>query len=162
MLAFLWGRAIEGVEHVVDGRYRRVVAGDGKLGAVEVGHDPARQSLIVTVRSPSVRVLPSVLARVRRVFDVGADIETIGAHLSRDPFLAALVARRPGLRAPGAWDGFELAVRAILGQQVTVAAARRLAGRLVALCGTVLPGDQPPTLSRAFPSPDQVAAANLD
>jgi AraC family transcriptional regulator, regulatory protein of adaptative response / DNA-3-methyladenine glycosylase II len=163
MLTYLAGRAIEGVEEVADDRYRRVVSGDGQLGTVEVGHDAARHSLQVTVRFPSVRVLPSVLARVRRVFDVGADIETIGAHLSRDPFLAELVARRPGLRAPGAWDGFELAVRAILGQQVTVAAARRLAGRLVASCGeaVVNAAREDAPLRFAFPSPARVAAADL-
>jgi AraC family transcriptional regulator of adaptative response / DNA-3-methyladenine glycosylase II len=98
------------------------------------------------------------------VFDVGADIEAIGAHLSRDPFLARLVSLRPGLRAPGGWDGFELAVRAILGQQVTVVAARRLAGKLVALCGETLPnidGNPFPRLSRAFPLPERVATADL-
>jgi len=94
------------------------------------------------------------------VFDVGADIETIGAHLSRDPFLARLVAQRPGLRAPGGWDGFELAVRAVLGQQVTVGAARKLAGQLVALCGETL-ADDASGLSSAFPSPEHVAAADL-
>jgi AraC family transcriptional regulator of adaptative response / DNA-3-methyladenine glycosylase II len=163
MLDYLATRAIAGVEEVLGEVYRRTVAHDGFVGTVEVRHEPAWSNLVVTIRFPSVRALPAILARVRRVFDVGADIETIGAHLSRDPFLAPLVAQRPGLRAPGGWDGFELAVRAILGQQVTVAAARGLAGRLVALCGTVLPvgGDQPPMLSRAFPSPEQVAAANL-
>jgi AraC family transcriptional regulator of adaptative response / DNA-3-methyladenine glycosylase II len=73
------------------------------------------------------------------LFDVGADIETIGQHLASDPFLAPLVARRPGLRAPGSWDGFELAVRAILGQQITVAGARKLAGELVAIHGQRVP-----------------------
>jgi AraC family transcriptional regulator, regulatory protein of adaptative response / DNA-3-methyladenine glycosylase II len=163
MLAYLDTRAIDGVESVAGGVYRRTVAQDGFLGTVEVRHEPAQDNLAVTVRFPSVRALPAILARVRRVFDVGADIETIGAHLSQDPFLAPLVALRPGLRAPGGWDGFELAVRAILGQQVTVAAARRLAGRLVGLCGDDLPsaGRLDGALSRAFPSPGRVAAADL-
>jgi AraC family transcriptional regulator of adaptative response / DNA-3-methyladenine glycosylase II len=163
MLAYLEARAIDGVEQVVGGLYRRTVFQDGRLGTVEVQHEPARNNLAVTVRFPSVQSLPAILARVRRVFDVGADIETIGAHLSRDPFLAPLLALRPGLRAPGGWDGFELAVRAILGQQVTVVAARQLAGRLVALCGEALPKTASPQagLSRAFPSPEQVAAADL-
>lgn len=163
MLDYLATRAITGVEEVEGEVYRRTVADEGRVGTVEVRHEPARSNLAVTIRFPSVRALPAILARVRRVFDVGADIETIGTHLSRDPFLAPLVAQRPGLRAPGGWDGFELAVRAILGQQVTVAAARGLAGRLVALCGTALAAGegQPPTLSRTFPSPEQVATANL-
>jgi AraC family transcriptional regulator, regulatory protein of adaptative response / DNA-3-methyladenine glycosylase II len=160
MLDHLAVRAVDGVEEVAGGAYRRTVLHEGRLGTVEVRHEPARDNLAVTVRFPCVRALPAVLARVRRVFDVGADIETIGAHLSRDPFLARLVARRPGLRAPGGWDGFELAVRAILGQQVTVAAARRLASRLVALCGDVLPRPDG-LLSHAFPSPERVAGADL-
>jgi AraC family transcriptional regulator of adaptative response / DNA-3-methyladenine glycosylase II len=160
MLAYLEARAIAGVEEVAGGVYRRTVAHEGELGTVEVAHEPARHNLAVTVRFPSVPALPAILARVRRVFDVGADIETIGAHLSRDPFLARLVAQRPGLRAPGAWDGFELAVRAVLGQQVTVVAARKLAGTLVSVCGESLP-EPAGALSRAFPSPEQVAAGDL-
>jgi AraC family transcriptional regulator of adaptative response / DNA-3-methyladenine glycosylase II len=110
-----------------------------------------------------VRALPAILARVRRVFDVGADIDAINAHLSQDPGLAALVARRPGLRAPGGWDGFELALRAVLGQQVTLEAARRLVGRLVALCGEALPeaAGRPGALTHLFPTPAAVAAADL-
>ena len=87
--------------------------------------------LKATVRLPNLRSLPAIIARVRRVFDLAADPLAIGAHLGQDPVLAPLVAARPGLRVPGAWDGFELAVRAILGQQITVSAATRLAGKLV-------------------------------
>jgi len=163
ILAHLDARAMEGVETVAGGVYRRVVSHDGRHGVVEVGHDAAKASLVVTVRFPCVRALPAILVRVRRVFDVGADIETIGEHLSRDPFLAPLIAKRPGLRVPGAWDGFELAVRAILGQQVTVVAARRLAGRLVSLCGDPLSHDtaRDSRLARAFPAPERVADADL-
>jgi AraC family transcriptional regulator of adaptative response / DNA-3-methyladenine glycosylase II len=163
MLAYLRARTIAGIEEVVGETYRRSVADGDDLGTVEIRHEPARSNLVVLVRFPSVRALPGILARVRRVFDVGADIEAIGAHLSQDPFLAPLVAQRPGLRAPGGWDGFELAVRAVLGQQVTVVAARQLAGRLVALCGATLPEADRlhPALSRAFPSPERVAAADL-
>ena len=168
MLAYLTARAIAGVETVTDGVYRRTVAEAGadgdRLGTVEVRHEPAVQSLAVTIRFPCVRALPGIVARVRRVFDVGADIETIDAHLARDPFLAPLVARRPGLRAPGGWDGFELAVRAVLGQQVTVVAARGLAGKLVALSGAALPPTEgtPAGLTHAFPAPAQLLAGKLD
>jgi AraC family transcriptional regulator of adaptative response / DNA-3-methyladenine glycosylase II len=164
MLAFLEARAIDGVEEVSSGgAYRRTAALDGHSGTVEVRHEPARQALVVSVKFPSVRALFPIVARVRRVFDLDADIETIGAHLSRDPFLARLVSRRPGLRAPGGWDGFELAVRAILGQQITVTAARRLASQLVSLCGEELSLSQRyiPSLTRVFPSPAQVASADL-
>lgn len=163
MLAYLRARAIDGVEQVEGEVYRRSVAEGEETGTVEIRHEPARDNLAVLVRFPSVQPLPGILARVRRVFDVGADIEAIGAHLSQDPFLAPLVARRPGLRAPGGWDGFELAVRAVLGQQVTVVAARQLAGRLVSICGAEVPAASrlTPALSRAFPSPQRVAAADL-
>jgi AraC family transcriptional regulator of adaptative response / DNA-3-methyladenine glycosylase II len=126
-----------------------------------VTHLPQHQSLGVTIRFPNVKYLPAIVARVRRVFDLGADIETIDAHLSLDPLLAPLVASRPGLRAPGGWDGFELAVRAILGQQISVIAARRLAGQLVALHGKSLPANHAghPSLSHVFPTAKRLASA---
>src|SRR6185503_14227285 len=117
--------------------------------------------LAVTIRFPSVRALPAIIARVRRVFDLGADVASIGAHLAKDRLLAPLVAKRPGLRVPGGWDGFELAVRAVLGQQVTVEAGRRLALQLVHACGGQLPAPHGPAVSRVFPSAAQVAAADL-
>ncbi len=76
--------------------------------------------------------IATIVSRVRRVFDLSADPCAIDAHLATDPLLAPLIARRPGLRVPGAWDGFEVAIRAVLGQQITVAAARKLAAKLVA------------------------------
>jgi AraC family transcriptional regulator of adaptative response / DNA-3-methyladenine glycosylase II len=156
MLGFLRARAIPGVEVVEGGKYRRTVEIGGRTGSVEVTHLPEKQSLGVTIRFPNVQSLPEIVTRVRRLFDLGADIETIDAHLSLDPVLAPLIARRPGLRAPGGWDGFELAVRAVLGQQVSVAAARRLAGQLVTLHGKAVAADG---LSRAFPTAKRLAAA---
>ncbi|HEY7687776.1 MAG TPA: AlkA N-terminal domain-containing protein [Dongiaceae bacterium] len=163
MLAFLAARAIDGVELVAGGVYCRTVEQDGEAGTVEVAHLPERDSVNVTIRFPNVRALPAIVARVRRVFDLGADVATIGEHLAQDPLLAPLIAERPGLRAPGGWDGFELAVRAILGQQVTVQAARQLAGRLVRLCGASLSARHRshPALNRAFPTAAQVAASDL-
>jgi AraC family transcriptional regulator of adaptative response / DNA-3-methyladenine glycosylase II len=111
---------------------------------------------------PRVSALPDVLARIRRLFDLSADPTAIGAQLREDPSLAPLVASRPGLRVPGAWDGFELGVRAILGQQITVAGATRLAGRLVAAFGERLGDAAPmPGLSALFPRPERLAEANL-
>jgi AraC family transcriptional regulator of adaptative response / DNA-3-methyladenine glycosylase II len=162
MMGHLGARAVRGVESVDGGAYRRTVADKGRLGTVEVRHEAASHNLVVTARFPDVRALPGIMTRVRRVFDVGADIATIESHLSQDPFLARLVARRPGLRAPGGWDGFELAVRAVLGQQVSVAAARLLAGRLTELCGETLDADAAGSgLTHAFPSPARVAVADL-
>jgi AraC family transcriptional regulator of adaptative response / DNA-3-methyladenine glycosylase II len=163
ILGFLRTRAIDGVERVDGERYVRSVAEAGAAGIIEVVHVPERDSLAVTIRLPCVRALPQVIARVRRVFDLDADVASITAHLARDRMLAPLVARRPGLRVPGGWDGFELAVRAVLGQQVTVEAARRLAGQLVALCGAAVPAGQrtEPGVVRVFPGPAELAAADL-
>lgn len=163
MLAFLQARAIAGIEWIEGERYCRTFAQDGELGTVEISHLPERESLSVNIRVDDLRALPAVIARVRRVFDLGADVAEIGAHLAQDPLLAPLIAARPGLRAPGGWDGFELAMRAILGQQVTVEAARQLAGHLVQLCGAVLPPVQrtQPALIHAFPTAAQVKAADL-
>ncbi|HEX4996281.1 MAG TPA: AlkA N-terminal domain-containing protein [Methylomirabilota bacterium] len=94
------------------------------------------------------------------MFDLIADPEVIGAHLSEDSLLAPLVAARPGLRVAGAWDGFELAVRALLGQQITVADAATPAGRLVAAYGKPLAGGGE-ALSHVFPGPERLADADL-
>ena len=166
MLGYLRARAIDGVEWLDGERYVRSVAHGGEVGTVEIVHVPDRESLAATIRFPCVRALPGIIARVRRVFDLGAAVTRIGAHLAKDRLLAPLVARRPGLRVPGGWDGFELAVRAVLGQQVTVEAGRRLVVQLVRACGGVVPvGDRrepaEPRVSRVFPSAAQVAAADL-
>jgi AraC family transcriptional regulator of adaptative response / DNA-3-methyladenine glycosylase II len=128
ILSFLSARAIAGVEVIENERYFRTIEINGEMGSIEVSHQPERESLRVRMLVPNVRVLPAIVCRVRRLFDLGADIATIDNHLSADASLAPLVARRPGLRSPGGWDGFEIAVRAVLGQQITVAAARRYAG----------------------------------
>ena len=162
MLEFLRPRAIPGLEVVENGRYSRAVSMDGCTGSVRVTHAPTRQSLCVTIYFPRVQSLPAIISRVRRVFDLGADIETIDAHLSLDPMLAPFVARRPGLRAPGGWEGFELAVRAILGQQVSVLAARRLGEQLVLNHGEPVSSDFAcdPRLTHVFP--EAAALADCD
>jgi AraC family transcriptional regulator of adaptative response / DNA-3-methyladenine glycosylase II len=104
MLAALAARATPGKEWIEDDVWHRSIELDGKRGTVAVAHLPERNSVMVTIRFPSVKALPVLVARIRRVFDLGADIATIGSHLARDPRLAPLVARRPGLRAPGDWE----------------------------------------------------------
>lgn len=159
MLAFFAARAIPGVELVENGRYHRTArVSSGGTAVIEVAHSPERNALRVKVQVSQVADLSTLVARVRRVFDVGADIATIDEHLAQDPMLAPLVAKRPGLRSPGGWDGFELAVRAVLGQQVSVAAARTLAGRLVGIIQPVPVS----TLTHVFPTAAEVAAADLD
>lgn len=161
MLAFLKARTIDGVEWIDGETYWRSVLQDGLTGTVEIRHLPHHASLDATIRFPSVRALPAIVGRIRRVFDLGADVAAIGAHLARDPMLAPLIAERPGLRAPGGWDGFELAVRAVLGQQVTVEAGRKLGARLAQICGAALPAGPRLELRLAFPTAAQVAAADL-
>lgn len=161
ILNYLRERAITGVEAVENGVYRRTVALGGTDGSVEVKHLPQRHSLSVTIRFQNVRLFPAIVSRVRRLFDLGADIGVIEEHLSRDPCLAPLVARHPGLRAPGGWDGFELAARAILGQQVSLSAARSLAGQLVAAYGRPVEDESVRSsgLTHVFPSAERLARA---
>jgi 3-methyladenine DNA glycosylase/8-oxoguanine DNA glycosylase len=109
-------------------------------------------ALDATVRFPKLSALPQIIARLRRVFDLAADPDAIALQLVKDPTLAPLVAARPGLRVPGAWDGFELAVRAVLGQQITVPGAIRLAGALVSRLGEKL-RDPDGALTHLFPDP---------
>ena len=159
MLEFLRQRAIPGVERVAAGRYARSVQLDGVQGTVAV--EPADgNALRATVRFAKLTALPAIIARLRRVFDLAADPAPIAAHLAKDPTLAPLVKSRPGLRVPGAWDGFELAIRAVLGQQITVTAAARLAGRLVATYGDRL-AEPDGDLTHVFPRPERLAPADL-
>jgi AraC family transcriptional regulator of adaptative response / DNA-3-methyladenine glycosylase II len=159
MLEFLRARAIPGIEQVAGDSYARTFNLDAIQGAVTVRPAPGN-ALRVSVRTPKVSILPKVIARLRRVFDLAADPLAIAAQLAVDPELAELVKRRPGLRVPGAWDGFELAIRAVLGQQITVPGAIRLAGLLIAKYGEPMPtihGD----LTHTFPQPQRLAAAKL-
>jgi AraC family transcriptional regulator of adaptative response / DNA-3-methyladenine glycosylase II len=159
ILDFLSLRAIPGVERVEAGAYVRTIALGGEQGLIRVEPAP-RNRLKVSVQFGKLSLLPSIIARVRRVFDLAADPLAIAAHLGQDPVLAPLVAARPGLRVPGAWDGFELAVRAILGQQITVTAATNLAGKLVRAYGQPLP-EPACGLTHTFPTPDSLAGADI-
>jgi AraC family transcriptional regulator of adaptative response / DNA-3-methyladenine glycosylase II len=162
ILGFLSLRAIPGVERMARGRYERSLAIGDAVGVIRVEHDAAKARLAVTVRFPKISALPAIIARVRRVFDLAADPVAIDEHLAKDPALAPLVAARPGLRVPGAWDGFELAIRAILGQQITVVAARGLAAKLVAAHGEPLPeGLASEGLTHVFPASQRLAAADF-
>ena len=117
-------------------------------------------ALRASIRISKLATLPNIIARLRRQFDLAADPLSIAAHLRTDPVLAPLLKQRPGLRVPGAWDGFELAIRAVLGQQITVSAAIRLAGRLVAAYGQPL-SEPDRDLTHVFPTPAALARADL-
>lgn len=162
VLAFLAARAIPGVEVVEGGAYRRVVRADGGgggeiAGVIEVRPAPRRAALLLSVSPALVPVLMPLVARVRRMFDLDARPDLIARVLGRDRRLAPLVAARPGLRVPGAIDPFEAAVRAMLGQQVSVAAATTLAGRFAAAFGAPIAGGD--RLTHRFPTAREVAAA---
>lgn len=157
MLAFLAERGLAGVEKVTDDEYRRTVRLGEHTGWIAVRRDPKRSALVLRMSSSLTPKLLSVVSRVRRVFDLDAQPEVIDAHLSRDRRLAKLVQKHRGLRPPGAFDGFEIAVRAILGQQVSVKAATTLATRLVERFGRQVDGC--PGLMRAFPSAEDLVAA---
>jgi AraC family transcriptional regulator, regulatory protein of adaptative response / DNA-3-methyladenine glycosylase II len=131
LVAFLAARAVPGLEEVAGGVYRRVVACPAAPRVIDLA-DPAARPIL------------------------GADPAAAEAHLARDPLLAPLVAARPGLRVPGTVDGAELAIRAVLGQQVSLAAANTLAARLVAAVGDPLP-EPVGTLTHAWPAPEAIA-----
>ena len=152
--AFLGARAIAGVETVETSRYRRTVrvAVDGKehRGWVEVALSPKKPALHVTVSASLAKALPPVLSRVKSLMDLACHPAEVAQALG------ALARRHPGLRVPGAFDGFEVAVRAILGQQVTVAAARTIAGRFAATFGE--PIESPfAALTTVFPNAARIA-----
>jgi AraC family transcriptional regulator of adaptative response / DNA-3-methyladenine glycosylase II len=156
MLRHLAARAIDGVERVTGDAYERTIRYEANVGTVRVRHLPDATSLVATIHFPDVRALRPIVGRLRRVFDVAADVTAIGAHLARDPMLAPLVKARPGLRTPGTFDAFELAVRAVLGQQISVERARQLAGHFVRLTGHALPDGR-----FAFPSAADVLERDL-
>lgn len=162
MLDFLHGRALPGVEHVSGDAYLRAIGSSDAPGWLRVsawpGEEPALRLELHGV--PAVRLLDTV-NRVRRMFDLDADPHAIGDALSVHPTLRALVRRRPGLRIPSGWDGFEIAVRAILGQQVSVPAARTFAARIAERFGARLPSAFAPGLTHLFATPDTLADADL-
>ncbi len=138
MLAYLRLRAIPGVESVDETHYRRTVAIGEHQGFIEVSLASSGTALEVEVSPDLAPVIGAVIVRVKNLFDLGATPDAVTEVLSLDPMLAAVVRRIPGLRVPGAFDGFELAVRAVLGQQVSVRGATTLAGRWAAAFGTPL------------------------
>lgn len=164
LLAFLARRALPGVEAVVDGTYRRTLRTAAGPAGIAVGHDPERARLRVEVRIASPAGLLELRERLRRLFDLDADPRAIDPVVARVPMLRADVRRRPGLRVPGACDGFETAVRVILGQQISVAGATTLAGRIAAALGDPLPAQlvPGPGLERLFPTADRLAEAELE
>ncbi|HEX7339033.1 MAG TPA: AlkA N-terminal domain-containing protein [Rhodanobacteraceae bacterium] len=160
LLAFFRQRAMPGTETVDAHSYARAFSWGGENGTLRVGKHADEAALDVHVRHPQVRALPDVIACVRRLFDVDTDARAVADVLRRDPLLAPLVKRHPGIRLAGGWSGFEMAVRAVLGQQISVAAARTLVGRLIARWGQPLGAPQG-ELRCVFPTPEALCDADV-
>jgi AraC family transcriptional regulator, regulatory protein of adaptative response / DNA-3-methyladenine glycosylase II len=160
LLHFLSRRALPGVEAVQDKTYYRVIALPKTSGIISLTQQPEAHALLLRVQVDELRNLNMLVQRCRQLFDLDADPIAIERILGSDPLLGPLVTSRPGLRITGAFSGFEMAVRAILGQQVSVAGARTLAARLVVAVGTPL-ASPTPQLTHAFPSPETLATASL-
>lgn len=159
MLAFFAPRATRGVEEVTSDTYRRTISLNGSDGYFEISFDENQLGLAVRIQFGDSQALFLIIERIRRMFDLDADWQAITVRLRNDPELARRLELSPGLRVAGAWDGFELTVRAILGQQVTVKGASALAARLVREFGR--PVLATGGLTHLFPTPQVLADANL-
>lgn len=158
LLAFLRLRAIPGIERVGADEWSRTFVEGEVAGTVRVRLADDRRALVAHIDAGEPGVVARVSRRVRRLFDADADPDAIHQTLSRDVELGALLGSAPGVRVPGAWDGFEVAVRAVLGQQVSVRAATTLCGRLVERHGRPIEGLENGT---RFPRPAELADADL-
>jgi len=158
LLRFLSGRSTAGVEQVADTAYFRTAAVGSHQGWIKVEPIPGQNALAVELATALMPVLPEVIGRLKNLFDLRARPDVIASQLAADVRISSVVSRCPGLRVPGAFDGFEMAVRAVLGQRVSVRAATTLAGRLAARFGE--PIETPyPGLNRLSPTPERLAAA---
>src|SRR5262245_49014134 len=157
LIEFLAARATPGVEVVTPFEYRRTISLDRHHGEISIRPVRGKNYLELAIHYPDPVALFRIVERARKIFDVGADPAEVTGQLKNDPALKPLVRAYPGLRVPGCWDGFELAVRAILGQQVSVKGATTLAGRLAAKFGSHVEG----TENVLFPSASALARADL-
>jgi len=161
VLAFLKKRELKGVEWVTDDFYARTVHLNGHKGWIKISHAKNKNALVMEFTHTLAPVLPALLNRVRALFDLDARPDIISKQLGKHKILSASVKSNPGLRVPGAFKGFELGLRAILGQQVTVKAATTIAGRLVAAFGE--PYATPfPELTHLTPAPEKLAKTSVD
>ncbi|CUI18050.1 putative DNA-3-methyladenine glycosidase II [Candidatus Protochlamydia naegleriophila] len=161
LLTFLKARSLKGVEYIWDGNYARTVQLGQQRGWVCVRHAPEKNALYVEVSQSLLSVLPALLGRLRNLFDLSARPDSIATQLGQDPLLAEALTKNPGLRVPGAFDGFELAVRAVLGQQITVKAATTFGGRVVKAFGECIETPYP-ELYRLAPTPQRMASLRVE
>ena len=164
MLDFLRGRALPGVENVDAESYSRVIGNGDSAGWLRVSRwegDAETHALELQLHGVDPAQLLGIVNRLRRMFDLDADPQAIAKALSADARLRPLLKKNPGLRLPSGWDGFEIAVRAVVGQQVSVAAARTLTARLAQHHGTTLETPFEPGLTHLFPTPEALVDVDL-
>lgn len=162
MLSYLATRAIPGVEKVETNTYSRSIEIDGSAGEIRIEFLPDTHAALLSIYCAQTRNLYQIVERVRIMFDLKAVSADIESFLGKDPLLHDLIAKHPGIRVPVAWDGFEVGVRAILGQQVSVKGATTLVSRLATRCGSRYQKSNCPDLNYIFPSPEQVITSSLD
>jgi DNA-3-methyladenine glycosylase II len=162
VLRFFAGRATRGVETVENGAYIRAIEWLGVPGTIRVARHATKPSLVVNIEGAASRHAKPIGQHLARMFDVNADAPAIGSLLALDPWFTPLVKAVPGLRVPGAWSGFELVVRAIVGQQVSVKAASTIVGRLVERAGVPITDHPHADTAWRFPTPSALADVNLD
>ena len=161
MLSFFQYRQLDGMEVVTNDSYQRNVQLDQCIGWFEVRHHPNKSALVLTVSLSDYRYLNNVIHRVRKMFDLDADMSLIHKTLRSNPKLAHVVEKVPGLRLPGCWDVFEFSIRAILGQQVSVKAATTLAKRICHTYGSQTSA-LPDSIQHIFPNEQQLAQADFN
>lgn len=160
MLAFFRARAIAGVEMVDQTAYQRTIRLDDAMGLIHVSHARSGHALVLGVRFTESRDLMAIVERVRRMFDLDANMDAILPVLASDEAMAPIVRRLEGLRLAGSWDPFETAVRAVVGQQISVKAAITVAGRLARLAGPAIALDNGSGLTHCFPTAAELCAAD--
>ncbi len=164
LIDFLSMRATPGVEFVGPELYTRTIELNGQPGRIEIRPILEKNCLSLQIHYPEIKSLFTIVERVKKIFDVNAATVEIAEHLGKSPLLEPVVGAFPGLRVPGCWDGFEIAVRAILGQQISVKGATTLAGRVACRFGLPITGpdiSEKDGLSHLFPGSEILSKANL-
>ncbi len=159
---FLKSRAIPNVEYVENDIYSRSIAIDGQSGCFTVSFAPNDPSIRLEIYFPDHAKLPLIAYNVKQMFDLNAPVQMIDDHLKKDRFLSSMVARRPGIRVPGSFNPFELCIRAIIGQQISVKGASTLIGRIAVGYGERLTTRNSFGLKYLFPGPEKLAEADFE
>jgi AraC family transcriptional regulator, regulatory protein of adaptative response / DNA-3-methyladenine glycosylase II len=161
LLSYLKGRGTGGVELIEDNSYLRSIRTGKSHGFIEVKPSKKESHLTLTLQVDDTAGLMEIVRRVRRIFDLDADLMCITDHLKKEPALLKVISSNPGLRVPGGYDNFEIAVRTVVGQHISVRAASTVTGRLVQRCGSEIENSCVPGITHLFPEPGEIMAADL-